>query len=97
MCEHISLVLKDARKIVIQERIHRKKFGRMVGCGLERPKQAPATMLPDRNSVTREHNVLARLSLLPAPPHLSSYQVSFSYLHCFLKMDWNISDILYMP
>jgi hypothetical protein len=23
------------------------KFGRMIGCGFERPKQAPATMLPD--------------------------------------------------
>jgi hypothetical protein len=50
-----------------------------------------------RSSVVKAHKVLVHLSLLPTPPHLSSYQVSFGSLHCFLKMDRNFSDILYMP
>jgi hypothetical protein len=29
--------------------------------------------------------------------HIPCYQISFSALHCFLKMVWNYSDILCMP
>jgi hypothetical protein len=49
-----------------------------------------------RGSVARAHKVLALLFLLLTTPYLSSYQVSFSFLQCYLKIDKNLSDILYM-
>jgi hypothetical protein len=55
------------------------------------------------NNVTRReaalpgNKVLVYLSLLPTPRHLPPYQVSFSFLHCLLKIDWNFSDILCLP
>jgi hypothetical protein len=39
-----------------------------------------------RSSVAMAHKILAQLTQLPTPPLLSLYQVSFSSLHCFLKI-----------
>jgi hypothetical protein len=73
------------------------KLGRMISCGPERPKQAPATMLPDEKQFCHGTQIRGTPSLLPTSPHPPSRQVSLSSLHCFLKNGPYFSDIPYIP
>jgi hypothetical protein len=74
------------------------KLGRIIGYGaLNVQKRHRYQYCQMRSNVAKAHKVKAHLiSLPPTPPHLSSYQVSFSSLHFFLKIYQNFSDVLYI-